>query len=181
VGGIVLTMFDAQTKLSMEVVAELQNFIKEAQGKPLPWAGAKVFNSKIRRNIKLAECPSFGQTILKYDPTSNGAGDYRALAREILGLPPVAAAPVVAKAQATAASVPAVAPPPVVEAQAPVAPKPVAKVAPKPVATKAVAPRPVAAKPPALKPPVQVTISPTIDQSKLNPAPPSEKPAQEVA
>src|SRR5439155_6445445 len=91
VSGIVLTMYDAQTKLSSEVVAELNGFIEQAQGKPLPWAGAKVFKTKIRRNIKLAECPSFGQTILKYDPASNGAFDYRNLAREVLGLPLLAA------------------------------------------------------------------------------------------
>src|SRR5690242_2769422 len=41
VSGIVLTMYDAQTKLSSEVVAELHGFIEQAQGKPLPWAGAK--------------------------------------------------------------------------------------------------------------------------------------------
>jgi chromosome partitioning protein len=91
VSGVILTMFDAQTKLSAEVVAELNGFISQAEGKPLPWAGAKVFKQKIRRNIKLAECPSFGQTILKYDPASNGAIDYRNLARELLGLPPIAA------------------------------------------------------------------------------------------
>ena len=85
--GIVLTMYDSQTKLSNEVVAELNGFISSAQGKSLPWSQAKVFNSKIRRNIKLAESPSFGQTILAYEPTSNGAADYRALAREMLGLP----------------------------------------------------------------------------------------------
>ena len=45
-----------------------------------PWAAAKVFDTKIRRNIKLAESPSFGQNILKYGPTSAGANDYRALA-----------------------------------------------------------------------------------------------------
>src|SRR5439155_25815169 len=90
VSGIVLTMYDAQTKLSSEVVAELNRFIEQAQGKPLPWAGAKVFKTKIRRNIKLAECPSFGQTILKYDGAGNGAFDYRNLARELLGLPPLA-------------------------------------------------------------------------------------------
>ncbi len=84
VSGIVLTMFDAQTKLSAEVVNDLQSFITAAEGKNLPWANAKVFQAKIRRNIKLAESPSFGQTILKYEPTSNGATDYRALAREIL-------------------------------------------------------------------------------------------------
>ncbi|HYO10917.1 MAG TPA: AAA family ATPase, partial [Tepidisphaeraceae bacterium] len=84
VGGIVLTMFDAQTKLSTEVVAELHGFIEQAKGKPLPWAHARVFDTRIRRNIKLAESPSFGQTILKYDGASNGAADYRMLARELL-------------------------------------------------------------------------------------------------
>src|SRR5438874_2505660 len=100
VAGIVLTMYDAQTKLTSEVVAELNGFIAAAQGKPLPWAGAKVFNTKIRRNIKLAECPSFGQTILKYDSASNGAFDYRNLARELLGLAPIVARPPAAKPHA---------------------------------------------------------------------------------
>jgi hypothetical protein len=40
----------------------------------------------VRRNIKLAESPSFGQTIIKYGPTSNGAQDYRALAREVMAM-----------------------------------------------------------------------------------------------
>src|SRR6476619_701006 len=84
VSGIVLTMFDSQTKLSNEVVAELHGFIDAAQGKPLPWADAQVFKSRIRRNIKLAESPSFGQHIIKYDPASNGAADYRALAKEVV-------------------------------------------------------------------------------------------------
>src|SRR5699024_8429370 len=84
VTGIVLTMFDAQTKLTSEVVGELQSFIESAKGQPLPWAGARIFQSRIRRNIKLAESPSFGQTIIQYEPTSNGAVDYRALAREVM-------------------------------------------------------------------------------------------------
>ena len=84
VAGVVLTMFDSQTKLSGEVVAELQRFMDEAKGKPLPWADAKVFDAKIRRNIKLAECPSFGEHILTYDGSSNGAADYRALAAEVI-------------------------------------------------------------------------------------------------
>jgi chromosome partitioning protein len=100
VSGIVLTMFDSQTKLSNEVVAELNSFIEQAEGKPLPWAGARIFKSKIRRNIKLAESPSFGKTIIAYEPTSNGATDYRALAREVIEMTPVgtlsaAAAPAV--------------------------------------------------------------------------------------
>jgi chromosome partitioning protein len=92
VSGVVLTMFDSQTKLSNEVVAELSGFIEQAKGQPLPWAAAKLFATKIRRNIKLAESPSFGQNILKYDPASNGAADYRALAREVVAMaePPAA-------------------------------------------------------------------------------------------
>jgi len=86
VSGIALTMFDSQTKLSNEVVAELNSFILEALGKPLPWARAKIFKSKIRRNIKLAESPSFGKHIISYDPASNGTADYRALAREVLAM-----------------------------------------------------------------------------------------------
>ena len=84
VAGIVLTMFDSQTRLSTEVVNDLQQFIDSAHGKPLPWAGAQLFKTRIRRNIKLAESPSFGQTIFQYEPTGNGALDYRALAKEVL-------------------------------------------------------------------------------------------------
>ena len=84
VTGIVLTMFDSQTKLSNEVVFDLSGFLEQARGKPVPWADARMFETRIRRNIKLAESPSFGQTILKYEPTSKGAADYRALAKEVL-------------------------------------------------------------------------------------------------
>jgi chromosome partitioning protein len=84
VSGIVLTMFDSQTKLSTEVVNDLKSFIADAAGKNLPWSNTRIFTSRIRRNIKLAESPSFGQTILQYDPSSHGATDYRALAREVL-------------------------------------------------------------------------------------------------
>jgi chromosome partitioning protein len=83
VSGIVLTMFDSQTKLSGEVVNELSGFIESARGKNLPWSNGRVFTTKIRRNIKLAESPSFGLTILAYEPSSNGAADYRALAKEV--------------------------------------------------------------------------------------------------
>jgi len=86
VSGIVLTMFDSQTKLTNEVVGDLKNFIEGAAGKNLPWSDARIFASRVRRNIKLAESPSFGQSILQYDPTSHGASDYRALAMEVLGM-----------------------------------------------------------------------------------------------
>jgi len=67
-------------------VNDLNGFIESAKNQNLPWSDAKVFKSKIRRNIKLAESPSFGQTIIKYEPTSHGAADYRALAKEVLGI-----------------------------------------------------------------------------------------------
>jgi chromosome partitioning protein len=86
VSGVLLTMFESQTKLSSEVVAELNRFIEEGKTQNLPWSGARIFNTRIRRNIKLAESPSFGQHILKYEPTSNGAADYRALAKEVVGM-----------------------------------------------------------------------------------------------
>ena len=88
VSGIVLTMFDAQTKLSAEVVEDLSGFIHAAQGKNLPWSNARIFSSRIRRNIKLAESPSFGQTIFQYEPASHGASDYRALAKEVAEMSP---------------------------------------------------------------------------------------------
>jgi len=93
VSGIVLTMFDSQTKLSNEVVNDLKGFIEDAAGKNLPWSGTRIFSSRIRRNIKLAESPSFGQTILQYDSASNGAADYRARAREVLEMSKPAARP----------------------------------------------------------------------------------------
>jgi chromosome partitioning protein len=102
VAGVVLTMFDSQTKLSGEVVAEINRFLEEAQGRNLPWAQAKLFDAKIRRNIKLAESPSFGQPILTYDATSNGSVDYRKLAKEVLSLD-LSAAPTPKPAAAQAA------------------------------------------------------------------------------
>jgi chromosome partitioning protein len=86
VSGIVLTMFDSQTRLSNEVVGDLRSFLAEAAGKRLPWSGAAVFATRIRRNIKLAESPGFGKTILHYDGESHGARDYRALAGEVLAM-----------------------------------------------------------------------------------------------
>ena len=94
VSGILLTMFDSQTKLSNEVVSDLRAFLANAADKKLPWSQACIFQSRIRRNIKLAECPGFGQSILKYDPSSHGAADYRALAQEVAGMPQTVSSPV---------------------------------------------------------------------------------------
>jgi chromosome partitioning protein len=84
-------MSESATKLAQEVYGDVERFVADADPS-MPWHGARVFSTRIRRNIKLAECPSFGKTIFQYAPTSHGADDYRALAEEVLALgdkPPV--------------------------------------------------------------------------------------------
>ncbi|MGI6286486.1 AAA family ATPase [Neomoorella humiferrea] len=72
--GVVLTMFDPRTNLSMQVVDEVKNHFPE-----------RVFKSIIPRNVRLSEAPSYGQPINIYDPRSRGAEAYRELAREVMG------------------------------------------------------------------------------------------------
>lgn len=71
--GVLLCMFDKNTNLSYEVVEEVKRFFKE-----------KVFRTMIPRNIKLAEAPSFGKSVILYDEKSKGARAYMALAKEII-------------------------------------------------------------------------------------------------
>jgi chromosome partitioning protein len=82
--GVVLCMFDGTTRLASEVSQDVEEFFRAHRGSPTPWAGAHTFRTRIRRNIRLAEAPSFGQSIFRYAPTSNGAEDYRELAAEVL-------------------------------------------------------------------------------------------------
>ncbi|MBN1851916.1 MAG: ParA family protein [Pirellulales bacterium] len=81
--GVVLCLFDTGTRLASEVAADAETFFLEARGKGLPWSDVHLFQTRIRRNIRLAEAPSFGQSIFDYAPTSNGAADYRALSIEL--------------------------------------------------------------------------------------------------
>jgi chromosome partitioning protein len=90
VGGIVLCLYDAGTRHGAEVVEDLQTFFESRRSAEAPWAEAKLFQTRIRRNIRLAECPSFGQSIFQYAPTSRGAEDYASLAAEVQGLAPAA-------------------------------------------------------------------------------------------
>ncbi len=88
VTGIILCMYEASTRLTQEVVDDLQAYLDRSRGTHAPWAKARIFTTPIRRNIKLAECPSFGQSIFAYAPLCNGAVDYAALAQEVLGAGP---------------------------------------------------------------------------------------------
>jgi chromosome partitioning protein len=90
VGGIVLCLYDAGTRHGGEVVEDLQSFFAGRRNAEAPWANAKLFQTRVRRNIRLAECPSFGQSIFQYAPTSRGAEDYASLAAEVLGQAPAA-------------------------------------------------------------------------------------------
>jgi chromosome partitioning protein len=85
VTGIVLCLYESSTKLAQEVVNDLQEYLDKSRSTTAPWAKARIFGTKVRRNIKLAECPSFGQSIFSYAPACHGAEDYAALAKEVLG------------------------------------------------------------------------------------------------
>jgi chromosome partitioning protein len=82
--GIVLCMYESGTRLAIEVSNDIEEFLKASATQSPVWASAKFFQTKIRRNIRLAEAPSFGQSIFDYAPTSNGAEDYLALAQELI-------------------------------------------------------------------------------------------------
>lgn len=85
--GIVLCMYESGTRLAVEVSNDIEEFLRASAAQSPVWASARFFQTKIRRNIRLAEAPSFGQSIFEYAPTSNGAEDYLALASELLSVP----------------------------------------------------------------------------------------------
>ncbi len=71
--GVLLTMFDARTNLSLEVQQEVRKYFKES-----------TYKTHIPRSIKLSEAPSRGQSIFEYDVTSAGAKAYASLAKEVI-------------------------------------------------------------------------------------------------
>lgn len=83
VSGIILCLYDTGTRLASDVTDDLMRFMSQSDSQS-PWSGARVFAARIRRNIKLAEAPSHGQSIFDYAPTSPGAYDYLELVREVL-------------------------------------------------------------------------------------------------
>jgi chromosome partitioning protein len=85
--GVLLCMYDANTRLAAEVSTDISAYFSRERTPDCIWADAITFETRIRRNVRLAEAPSFGQSILQYAPSSNGAEDYRSLAGEVLAMP----------------------------------------------------------------------------------------------
>lgn len=73
--GVVLTMFDGRTNLSIQVVDEVKSYFKD-----------KVYKSIIPRNVRLSEAPSHGKPVMIYDRRSRGSELYHELAREVMGI-----------------------------------------------------------------------------------------------
>ncbi len=81
VKAILMCMYDSRTSLSVEVRTDIEKFLSSARDSRSPWANAKIIPVHVRRNIKLAEAPSYGKTIFEYEPSCHGADDYLAVAR----------------------------------------------------------------------------------------------------
>jgi len=71
--GMLMTMYDARTRLSTQVVEEVRSHFP-----------TRTFETVIPRSVRLSEAPSFGKPVLEYEPTSRGAGAYADLAQEVL-------------------------------------------------------------------------------------------------
>ncbi len=160
--GLVLSMHEKGTRLAAEVVDDVDRFLTESRNQDVPWRHARIFSTRIRRNVKLAESPSYGKTIFQYAPKSHGAEDYLALAAELLPPvkpEPIAPAAVAAKPESVVTPEPPAKPvtkPKVVHSAPPAVPAPTPSVAPaiaKPTAP-TTPPRPAVAKP---RPPAPVT------------------------
>ncbi len=96
--GVVFCLYDSATKLAAEVSADVAAFFAEGPQRQQAWPQARLFQTRIRRNVRLAEAPSFEQSIFKYAPQSAGAEDYRALADEVLAMYAEQAMPLLAAA-----------------------------------------------------------------------------------
>ena len=77
-------MYDSNTRLAAEVSTDIDEFFHASKSSREFFKDACFFQTRIRRNIRLAEAPSFGQSIFEYAPESNGAADYRAIAEEVI-------------------------------------------------------------------------------------------------
>ncbi|MBM4051198.1 MAG: ParA family protein [Planctomycetes bacterium] len=80
VTGILLCQHEQQSLHGRAVIDEIAGQLARYEGTGLPWDGCAILQPPVRRNIKLAEAPSFGQTIFDYAPQCPGAGDYMQIA-----------------------------------------------------------------------------------------------------
>lgn len=80
---ILLCMYDSRASLPAEVRADIEQFLNNARGNECAWSEAEILPVHVRRNIKLAEAPSYGQTIFEYAQDCHGAEDYRMVAEFI--------------------------------------------------------------------------------------------------
>ncbi len=103
VSGIVLCLYETSTRLAADITDDLMHFLEQSDPRA-PWKNARIFDSRIRRNIKLAEAPSFGQSIFDYAPKSPGAVDYAALITEVVAAEVAVAPPVAPGALDTVAA-----------------------------------------------------------------------------
>ena len=81
---VLYCMYDSGTRLAAEVVNDVEQFLDDERNTDSVWSNAVSFDTRIRRNIRLAEAPSYGQSIFQYAPDSNGAQDYHSLALEVM-------------------------------------------------------------------------------------------------
>jgi chromosome partitioning protein len=93
-------MYESGTRLAAEVSSDVEEFFTAQKTPDSVWSEARCFTTTIRRNVRLAEAPSFGQSIFEYSPSSNGAEDYARLAVELVESDPAAAKSPVATAAA---------------------------------------------------------------------------------
>ncbi|MFC1676295.1 ParA family protein [Planctomycetota bacterium] len=80
---VLLCMYDTRASLPGEVKADISQFLESASGTDCAWSDARIVPVHIRRNIKLAEAPSYGKTIYEYEPECHGAEDYKKVAEFI--------------------------------------------------------------------------------------------------
>jgi chromosome partitioning protein len=81
---VVYCLYDRGTRLANEVINDVEYFLTDQRNTGSVWSDATSFDTRIRRNIRLAEAPSYGQSIFQYANDSNGAQDYRSLAMEVM-------------------------------------------------------------------------------------------------
>ena len=84
VSGVILCVHESVTTHAREVVADMERFFDQARSTPGPYQFTRVYKPYVRRNIKLAECPSFGKHIFEYAPWCPGAMDYRQIAEALV-------------------------------------------------------------------------------------------------